>query len=146
MELDQESLACGQTSRVANVEISALINLGYDALALGQFAQARAYFEPTFHVNSPPVWGIMPPRGRPCGVPSPSPSSCRVLPYSIRLPMPSGNGMKPQGRSRRPRHSIEWPKPPSRAWPLQWRMTSCVQLCSNQRWCKPSPTGQHAWA
>jgi hypothetical protein len=49
MELDQESLACGQTSRVANMEISALINLGYDALALGQFAQARAYFEPTFH-------------------------------------------------------------------------------------------------
>jgi DNA-binding winged helix-turn-helix (wHTH) protein/tetratricopeptide (TPR) repeat protein len=49
MELDQESLVCGQTSRVANVEISALINLGYDALALGQPAQARAYFEPIFH-------------------------------------------------------------------------------------------------
>jgi tetratricopeptide (TPR) repeat protein len=49
MALDQESLVCGQTSRVANVEISALINLGYDALALGQPAQARAYFEPTFH-------------------------------------------------------------------------------------------------
>jgi class 3 adenylate cyclase/tetratricopeptide (TPR) repeat protein len=49
VELDQESLELGRTSRVANVEISALINLGHDYLTLGQHARALSSLESTFH-------------------------------------------------------------------------------------------------
>jgi tetratricopeptide (TPR) repeat protein len=49
VELDQESLDLGRTSRVANVEISALINLGHDYLTLGQHTRALSYLESTFH-------------------------------------------------------------------------------------------------
>ncbi len=37
----------GRTTGIANVEISALINLGLDYLALGQHARALSYLEPT---------------------------------------------------------------------------------------------------
>jgi class 3 adenylate cyclase/tetratricopeptide (TPR) repeat protein len=47
VEYDQESLELGRASGVPNVEISALINLGLDYLALGQHAQACSYLEPT---------------------------------------------------------------------------------------------------
>jgi tetratricopeptide (TPR) repeat protein len=47
VEYDQESLEHGRASGVSNVEISALINLGLDYLALGQHAQAFSYLEPT---------------------------------------------------------------------------------------------------
>jgi class 3 adenylate cyclase/tetratricopeptide (TPR) repeat protein len=47
VEYDRESLELGRTSGVANVEISALINLGWDYLARGQHAQAFAYLNPT---------------------------------------------------------------------------------------------------
>ena len=45
IEHDQESLELGRTSHISNVEISALINLGLDYLALGQQARARSYLE-----------------------------------------------------------------------------------------------------
>jgi tetratricopeptide (TPR) repeat protein len=44
---DRESMELGRTHRIANVEISALINIGYDYLALGQLDRARSYFELT---------------------------------------------------------------------------------------------------
>jgi DNA-binding winged helix-turn-helix (wHTH) protein/class 3 adenylate cyclase/tetratricopeptide (TPR) repeat protein len=47
VELDHESLELGRMYRVANVEISALINLGIDYLALGQYERARSYLEST---------------------------------------------------------------------------------------------------
>jgi tetratricopeptide (TPR) repeat protein len=46
-ELDQESTDLGRTHRIPNVEISALINLGLDYLALGQHGRAFSYLEPT---------------------------------------------------------------------------------------------------
>jgi tetratricopeptide (TPR) repeat protein len=47
VELDHQSMELGRTSRVGNVEISAVINLGLDYLALGQHAQAFSMLEPT---------------------------------------------------------------------------------------------------
>ncbi|MEE9149278.1 MAG: tetratricopeptide repeat protein, partial [Candidatus Tectomicrobia bacterium] len=46
LEHDQESAELGYTHGITNVEISALINLGYDYLALGQHERARSYLEP----------------------------------------------------------------------------------------------------
>ena len=40
IEHDQESLELGRKYRIANVEISALINLGMDHLTLGQHERA----------------------------------------------------------------------------------------------------------
>ncbi|MFW9917851.1 MAG: tetratricopeptide repeat protein, partial [Candidatus Thorarchaeota archaeon] len=47
LELDRESMELGRKYRIANVEISALINLGFDYLALGQYENALSYLEPT---------------------------------------------------------------------------------------------------
>lgn len=47
VELDHESTDLGRTHGIANVEISAVINLGLDYLALGQPARALSYLEPT---------------------------------------------------------------------------------------------------
>lgn len=44
---DLESVELGRASDISNVEISALINVGLDHLALGQYEQAWSYFEPT---------------------------------------------------------------------------------------------------
>jgi hypothetical protein len=57
VEYDQESLEHGRVSGVANVEISALINLGLDYLALGQHAQAFSYLEPTLERVQHEVFG-----------------------------------------------------------------------------------------
>jgi class 3 adenylate cyclase/tetratricopeptide (TPR) repeat protein len=46
-ELDHESTDLGRTHSIPNVEISALINLGLDSLALGQPTCALSYLEPT---------------------------------------------------------------------------------------------------
>jgi class 3 adenylate cyclase/tetratricopeptide (TPR) repeat protein len=46
-ELDHESTDLGRTHGIANVEVSALINLGWDYLALGQPTRARSYLAPT---------------------------------------------------------------------------------------------------
>jgi tetratricopeptide (TPR) repeat protein len=47
VEYDHESEEIGRTSQVSNVEVSALINLGLDYLALGQYERALSYLEPT---------------------------------------------------------------------------------------------------
>jgi class 3 adenylate cyclase/tetratricopeptide (TPR) repeat protein len=47
VESDQESIEWGRTTGIANVKCSALINLGFDYLALGQHARALSYFAPT---------------------------------------------------------------------------------------------------
>jgi tetratricopeptide (TPR) repeat protein len=46
-ELDHESIDLGRTHGIAIVEISALVNLGLDYLALGQHERALSYLEPT---------------------------------------------------------------------------------------------------
>jgi tetratricopeptide (TPR) repeat protein len=47
VEYDQESVELGRTAGVSNVEASALINLGLDYLALGQYERALSHLEPT---------------------------------------------------------------------------------------------------
>ena len=47
VEYNHESIALGRTTGIANVECSALINLGFDYLALGQHARAVSYLAPT---------------------------------------------------------------------------------------------------
>jgi tetratricopeptide (TPR) repeat protein len=47
VEYDQESMELGRTYSMGNVEVSAFINLGLDALALGQHARALSFLEPT---------------------------------------------------------------------------------------------------
>jgi tetratricopeptide (TPR) repeat protein len=46
-ELDHESTDLGRTHGIVNIEISALVNLGLDYLALGQQARALSYLEST---------------------------------------------------------------------------------------------------
>jgi class 3 adenylate cyclase/tetratricopeptide (TPR) repeat protein len=46
-DLDHESTDLGRTHGIANVEISACINLGFDYLALGQLPRAWSYLAPT---------------------------------------------------------------------------------------------------
>ncbi len=46
-EFDQESMELGRAYRISNVEISALINLGLDYGALGEYERALSYLEPT---------------------------------------------------------------------------------------------------
>jgi tetratricopeptide (TPR) repeat protein len=58
MEYDQESLELGCTHRIANVEISALINLGLDYLALGQHARAQSYLESTLERVQREAFGV----------------------------------------------------------------------------------------
>jgi class 3 adenylate cyclase/tetratricopeptide (TPR) repeat protein len=47
IDYDYESMELGRSDRISNVEISALINLGLDYLALGQYDRASSYLEPT---------------------------------------------------------------------------------------------------
>ena len=47
VEYDHESTELGQASRISNVEVSALMNVGLDYLALGQYARAKSYLVPT---------------------------------------------------------------------------------------------------
>ena len=47
LEYDHESMELGRATRISNVEISALINLGLDYLALGQYDRALSYLKPT---------------------------------------------------------------------------------------------------
>src|SRR5215831_18506624 len=47
IEYDQESMELGRIYSIGNVEVSAFINLGLDALALGQHARALSYLAPT---------------------------------------------------------------------------------------------------
>jgi hypothetical protein len=47
VEYDQDSVELGRLYHVPNVEISALVNLGFDHLALAQPTTAMSYLEPT---------------------------------------------------------------------------------------------------
>jgi tetratricopeptide (TPR) repeat protein len=47
IEHDQASVELGRTSRISNVEISAIINLGLDYLLLRQEERAQSYLAPT---------------------------------------------------------------------------------------------------
>ena len=47
MQYDHESADIGCTHGIPNVEISALINIGLDYLALDQYERALSYLEPT---------------------------------------------------------------------------------------------------
>jgi tetratricopeptide (TPR) repeat protein len=47
IDYDYESMELGRSHRISNVEISALINLGLDHVALGQYERALSYLEPT---------------------------------------------------------------------------------------------------
>ena len=47
IEYDLESVELGQTAPVANAKISALVNLGFDYLALNQIKQSQSYLEMT---------------------------------------------------------------------------------------------------
>jgi class 3 adenylate cyclase/DNA-binding winged helix-turn-helix (wHTH) protein/tetratricopeptide (TPR) repeat protein len=57
-ELDHESMELGRASGVSNVEISALINLGLDYLALGQYARALASLQPTLERVQREAFGV----------------------------------------------------------------------------------------
>jgi tetratricopeptide (TPR) repeat protein len=58
VEYDQESIELGRASRISNVEVSALINLGLDYLALGQHDRALSYLEPTFERVQREAFGL----------------------------------------------------------------------------------------
>jgi tetratricopeptide (TPR) repeat protein len=47
VEYDQESIELGRASRISNMEVSALINLGLDYIVLGQHDRALSHLEPT---------------------------------------------------------------------------------------------------
>jgi tetratricopeptide (TPR) repeat protein len=58
VELDCESVELGRAARIANVEISALINLGLDYLALGQYERAMAALKPTLERVQREAFGV----------------------------------------------------------------------------------------
>ena len=58
IELDHESLELGRASGISNVEISALINLGLDYLALGQYERALASLSPTLERVQREAFGV----------------------------------------------------------------------------------------
>jgi tetratricopeptide (TPR) repeat protein len=58
IELDHESMELGRVSRISNVEISALINLGLDYLALGQYERAVSSLSPTLERVQREAFGV----------------------------------------------------------------------------------------
>jgi tetratricopeptide (TPR) repeat protein len=58
IELDHESIELGRTSGISNVEISAVINLGLDYLALGQYARALASLQLTLERVQRQAFGV----------------------------------------------------------------------------------------
>jgi class 3 adenylate cyclase/tetratricopeptide (TPR) repeat protein len=58
VEFDHESLDIGRTAGIANVEISALINLGLDYLALGRYERALASLKPTLERVQHEAFGV----------------------------------------------------------------------------------------
>jgi tetratricopeptide (TPR) repeat protein len=58
LDYDQESTEIGRTQRLANVEISALINIGLDYLALGHPERAGSYLAPTLERVERAAFGI----------------------------------------------------------------------------------------
>jgi tetratricopeptide (TPR) repeat protein len=58
VEYDQESMELGQSHHIANVEVSALINLGLDYLALRQYERASSYLVPTLDRVQREAFGV----------------------------------------------------------------------------------------
>jgi tetratricopeptide (TPR) repeat protein len=58
LELDHESVELGRASGISNVEISALINLGLDYLALDQYDRALASLSPTLERVQREAFGV----------------------------------------------------------------------------------------
>lgn len=58
VELDRGSMELGHASGISNVEISALINLGLDYLALGQYERAVASLKPTLERVQHEAFGV----------------------------------------------------------------------------------------
>jgi tetratricopeptide (TPR) repeat protein len=58
IELDHESMELGRSSGISNVEISALVNLGLDYLALGQYERALASLSPTLERVQREAFGV----------------------------------------------------------------------------------------
>jgi tetratricopeptide (TPR) repeat protein len=58
VEYDHESMALGRTHHLANVEVSALINLGLNYLALGQYERASSYLAPTLDRVQREAFGV----------------------------------------------------------------------------------------
>jgi tetratricopeptide (TPR) repeat protein len=58
IELDHESIELGRASRISNVEISALINLGLDYLALDQYEHALSSLKPTLERVQREAFGV----------------------------------------------------------------------------------------
>jgi tetratricopeptide (TPR) repeat protein len=58
IELDRDSMELGRASRISNVEISALVNLGLDYLALGQYERALASLRPTLERVQREAFGV----------------------------------------------------------------------------------------
>ena len=58
IEYDQESIALGRTTGASNVEVSAVINLGLDYLALGQHDRARSYLVSTLERVEREAFGV----------------------------------------------------------------------------------------
>jgi tetratricopeptide (TPR) repeat protein len=48
----------GRTHHIANIEVSALINLGLDSLALGQYERASSYLAPTLERVQREAFGV----------------------------------------------------------------------------------------
>ncbi len=58
LQADHDSVEMGRTYNLPDPEISALINLGLDYLALGQYDQARHYLEPTLERVEHEAFGV----------------------------------------------------------------------------------------
>jgi tetratricopeptide (TPR) repeat protein len=58
VEFDYESMELGQTHHIANVEVSALINLGLDYLALKQYERVSSYLVPTLDRVQREAFGV----------------------------------------------------------------------------------------
>jgi class 3 adenylate cyclase/DNA-binding winged helix-turn-helix (wHTH) protein/tetratricopeptide (TPR) repeat protein len=58
IELDHASMELGRASSISNVEISALVNLGLDHLALGQYERALASLSPTLERVQHEAFGV----------------------------------------------------------------------------------------
>jgi tetratricopeptide (TPR) repeat protein len=58
VEYDHESMELGRTHHLANVEVSALINLGLNYLALGQYERASSYLVPTLDRVQREAFGV----------------------------------------------------------------------------------------
>ena len=133
LEYDHESTEIGRSRGIPNVEISALVNLGLNYLALDQLDRARSYLEPTLDRVEREALGSHSGDGRygsSSDLPScPTPQAPMTKPYA----MLKRDSTK---RRRRPRRSISPKVGPyaARLWP-SWG----IALRREPRSSAPSP-------